>query len=131
MASHGGNNSCPNALRSCQNLTGLTSATSPMPGVSKGLLCQQIVDCIHTTHCAKDFNVTDCICGEGVQADLCFAGTYDAATGPCKALIAAGAESNLMPVIAANFSDAGFAIGVADTLIESCDYLSCNECILP
>jgi hypothetical protein len=100
-----------------------------MPGVSKAALCRQIVDCIHTTKCASNFNVTDCICGLDVQADVCFAGTYDAATGPCKDLIAAGAESNIMPVIAANFSDSQYAIGAADTVIETCDFLSCNACL--
>jgi hypothetical protein len=32
-----------------------------------------------------------------------------------------------MPQIAANFSDATYAIGAADALIETCDYLSCAE----
>jgi hypothetical protein len=100
-----------------------------MPGVSKALLCQRIVACIRNTHCAANFNITDCICGEDVMPDICFAGTYDAATGPCKELIAAGAESNIMPVIAANFSDVSFAIGAADTVIEACDFLSCNQCL--
>jgi hypothetical protein len=100
-----------------------------MPNTSKATLCRAIVDCVHQTHCAKSFNFTDCFCGEGANADECFAMPYEMAHGACKELIAAGAESSMTQVIAANLSDLTFAIGRADSVIESCDFLTCTQCL--
>jgi hypothetical protein len=36
----------------------------------------------------------------------------------------------MMAVVAANFSDVSYAMGAADSLIETCDYLSCSaQCL--
>jgi hypothetical protein len=122
--------SCPDSIRRCETLPGKTAADSPMPNMSKSELCVQILNCFHRTHCAKSFNATDCLCGKGVNPDSCFAGTFEDTTGACRDLVAAGGESKSMQLLAERFSDAMFPIGVADTVLESCDFLACDGACL-
>jgi hypothetical protein len=133
-AAHNGNRNCPDGRSRCENLQGVTPSTAPQPNVPKALLCQEIVDCIHSSHCAQNFNVTDCLCGTDADPNVCFNGTFAAlpASAACKDLIAAGGESTLMSDLASRFSDPTYAIGAADAVIETCDYLSCvSECLYP
>jgi hypothetical protein len=127
---HKGNTNCPDSTRRCDSLPGTTAADSPMPNMPRSQLCRQIVDCIHRTHCAKTFNATDCLCGKDVNPDECFAGTFASTTGACKELFAAGGESTSMEILADRFSDPTFAVGVADTVLETCDFQACwRECL--
>jgi hypothetical protein len=127
---HAGSTNCPDSLARCDALRGNTAAASPMPGVPKAQLCRKILDCVHTTHCAKEFNATDCLCGKNADPNVCFAASLAAATGTCKDLMAAGGESASMADLATRFSDPTFAVGAADAVIETCDYLACaRECL--
>ena len=99
------------------------------PGQPKAQLCRQILDCIHTSHCAQNFNDTDCLCGTDVPSGDCFAGTFDAMKGPCRDLMAAGAETNIPAQLSLRFSDASYAVGAAITVVENCDYTECNSCL--
>jgi hypothetical protein len=125
-----GSTNCPDSRMRCNQLLGTTAPTSPIPNASKATLCRQIVDCVHRTHCAKDFNLTDCLCGTHADPNVCFSATLAEAAGPCRDLIAAGGESNLMVDLANRFSDPTFAIGAAAAVVETCDYLACaKECL--
>ena len=80
-------------------------------------------------HCAQTA-ATDCLCGPGADPNVCFSGAFDAMTGPCRELIAAGAESTNTTDLAVRFSQQEFAIGAAVAVIEICDQLVCSaECL--
>ena len=123
-----GSNNCPSALTHCESLTGVTSG-SFMPGTSRRQLCRDILDCIQRTHCAKDFNDTDCLCGANVPTGQCFMGSFEAMTGACRDVMAAGAESNLPGELSLRFSDATYPLGAAITLLENCDFVECLQCL--
>ena len=123
---------CPDQLAACDNLAGNTGASNPVgsqySNIPKGPLCQRILDCIHTTHCAQNTADTDCLCGPNNPG--CFSGTYDAMTGPCKELMAAGMETNVPGDMATRISAQQYATGSAIAVVELCDQLSCSsECL--
>ena len=124
----GETNNCPSAYQHCNSLQGVT-AGKYKPGLPKSALCRQILDCIHRSHCAKEFNATDCLCGPNVRSVDCFNGSFEAMGGSCRDLIAAGAESNLVSDLSLRFSDATYAVGAAMMMLENCDYAECKQCL--
>ena len=111
---HAGNTNCPDSRARCNALVGMTEKGSPIPVTPKAQLCNKILDCVHTTHCAKEFNVVDCLCGKGVTADACFAGTFDDTKGACKDIMAAGGESTSMTIGVEREGLAQGQLGIAD-----------------
>jgi hypothetical protein len=110
-------------------MTGMTSATSPMPNVPKSMLCQEIVQCVQGSHCAR-VAVTDCLCGADADPNVCFNTPIAQLTGPCRDLIAAGSETTLIADIANRFTDPTYAVGAADAQIETCDQFYCfDQCL--
>ena len=82
MSPHAGSTLCPDYLRRCDDLRGITSANSPVsPGVPRAELCRAILDCTHETQCAAQA-ASDCLCGMGVDPNVCFNGTFEAMHGP-------------------------------------------------
>jgi hypothetical protein len=130
LLQHKTNRDCPDSLKRCEDMQGTTAAQSPVqPRASKSALCKQILACMHANHCAKD-HATDCLCGTNADPNVCFAGTYQAMTGACKELIAAGGESTSMAELALRFTDPVFALGAAYSVIETCDQAFCaTECL--
>jgi hypothetical protein len=132
-ATHDDNTSCPDSRATGLALAGNTpvlSGIAESTGQAKSLVFQQILDCFHSNHCATTAD-TDCFCGAGVDPNNCFStGTFDSATGPCKNLVAIGAESTAIGDINNRFFDPQFAIGAATAVIETCDQFSCvTECL--
>ncbi|MEY4578359.1 MAG: hypothetical protein RL701_3062 [Pseudomonadota bacterium] len=121
-----GSTFCGEKLTAGRALTGSTVA-GPRPGVAKAALFQEILDCAHREGCGDV--ATDCLCGIGVLAETCFAGTYDAMTGPCKELFAAGLESTSVTTIASSFADESNPTGAVVAVLELCDQLSCAVCL--
>lgn len=115
----------------CEALMGNTDGASPKPNVSRVMLCHEILDCFHRTHCAgPNYSSSDCYCGAGADATACFENGTLKPTGPCKDLIEAGAETTDFSDIAMRFSDATYAVGAALTMFETCDFLYCDkECL--
>jgi hypothetical protein len=98
-----------------------------MPNVAKADLCQQLLACEHRTKCAVN-QVSDCLCGPGVDPVVCFPSlTLEQAGGGCKDLIAAAAETADLTEIAVRISDVSYASGAAHAVIENCDYQFCFD----
>jgi hypothetical protein len=129
-ARHGNDDSCASAASACAQLQGNTAADSPMPNVAKADVCQQLLACEHSTKCALN-QVSDCLCGPGVDPVVCFPSwTLSQAGGACKDLIAAAAETSDMSEIATRISDVSYASGAAHAVIEGCDYQFCfDQCL--
>jgi hypothetical protein len=130
-ARQGNADTCRNAASACAQLQGNTASDSPMPNVAKADLCQQLLACEHSTKCAVD-QVSDCLCGPGVDPVACFPSwTLAQAGGACKDLIAASAETSDLSEIAVRISDVSYASGAAHAVIETCDYQFCfDQCLL-
>jgi len=134
---HEGNMNCPDSKETCDGLVGVTSKDSPvMPGVPKAALCRQIVDCMHSSHCAAPnasgiSTPSDCFCGTDVHPNTCFnGGTYADTFGKCRDLIAAGCESTTISEIAMRFFNPQYAAGAAEAVVEICDGNFCaKECL--
>jgi hypothetical protein len=124
---------CAPLVPLCDNLTGNTSATSPlMPNTPKAALCHAVLDCMRMQHCAQnvDQGTQDCFCGIGADPVACFTtGTFASATGLCKDIMAAGLETTTISELSARFSDPNYATGAAVSLTQ-CDESECNtQCL--
>jgi len=119
------NTNCPDSTDACNNLVGNTVAGT-RPGQPKAALCREILDCMHSTHCAKPIDnqstPTDCLCGVGVTPGDCFdVRTFDQLTGACKDVIAAGAETTDLSKLKNLFFDSSNPAGAAEGILETCD----------
>jgi hypothetical protein len=125
--------SCPDGTATGRALVGATPVLAGITesvGQSRAEAFQQILDCFHSNHCAGTAD-TDCFCGIGVDPNNCFStGTFASATGPCKNIVAVGAESTAIGDINNHFFDPTYAIGAAAAVIETCDQFACvAECL--
>ena len=132
---HDGNANCRDATDACENLWGVTGAGSLRPGESKIALCHEALDCMHSSRCAKlvdgTSTPTDCLCGYGVDPNTCFnERTFADATGACKDILAAAAETTDMTALQFLFFDSTNACGAAEGVVEICDGVWCaKECL--
>jgi hypothetical protein len=102
------------------------AAAGPGKGMARSKLCQDLVNCVHSTGCnaGKD---EDCWCGVGADGALCASSTPTTTfqpSGACKAQVMAAAESTTSGVIAANFYDGTLASGAAFFILDDCDKYS-------
>jgi hypothetical protein len=101
-------------------------------GVPYATVFHTVLDCFHQTGCmgANGLSATDCFCGIGVDSNTCFSGTIAAATGPCKAEVMNGLNTQSMSVIANSFTDPSTPTGVAQQMVRTCDRTDCaTECL--
>jgi hypothetical protein len=105
----------------CYASTGVV-ASGPMQGAKKSELCAEIVDCVHQSGCdASDTGNFPCYCGAGVTWQECSSPSF-VPQGPCKDLIASGAESTTTTTVANRALDYSYAAGAALGLVIYCDY---------
>ncbi len=105
----------------CYASTGVVAA-GPMQGAKKSELCAEIVDCVHQSGCdASDTGNLPCYCGAGVTWQECASPSF-VPQGPCKDLIASGAESTTTTTVANRALDYSYAAGAALGLVIYCDY---------
>ena len=114
----------------CYASTGLVGS-GPMQGAKKSDLCAEIVDCVHKSGCdAADTANLPCYCGAGVSSDECASSGF-VPRGPCKDLIAWGAESTNPLTVSNRALDYNYAAGAAFGLVNYCDYPTIGNADVP
>jgi hypothetical protein len=114
----------------CYHSTGLVGS-GPMQGAKKSDLCAEIVDCVHKSGCdAADTANLPCYCGAGVSSDQCASSGF-VPQGPCKDLIAWGAESTNPLTVSNRALDYNYAAGAAFGLVNYCDYPTIGNADVP
>jgi hypothetical protein len=91
-----------------------------------------LLTCLRATRCYSEA-ITDCACGSGADATLCFLHPYlDDVHGACLREVLGAAEVPIddaapLVTLSAKWSNRDLAIGRVDALITECDYADCKQ----
>jgi hypothetical protein len=106
----------------CDAVAGSSPAGTPAAGVARKQLCNEVLDCVRDSGCAKDKTPIQCYCGTASSSD-CQAGLGN---GACKAAIERGLESTVFATIAQRIGQVIYGGGMAMSRID-CDQTFCND----
>jgi hypothetical protein len=119
--------SCENASE-CAELVGTAllsgnATEGPAQGVSRKALYNEVLDCVHDTHCASGL-IVDCYCGT-VSSSQCDAGNGN---GACRASIERGVETTNPSDVQARLTNLTLGGGLAMARV-ACDQNNCTQCL--
>ncbi len=100
--------SCAPELRDCYSATDVATG-GPARGISRGLLCETVVECGRDSGCSGD----TCYCGTASTLAC-----LNDADGPCKTQLERAAESTSALTILQRKTDTTYAVGRANAVAE-------------
>ena len=106
----------------CDSVAGSAPAGGPAAGVPRKALCNEVLDCVRDSACAKDQAPIKCYCGTASASD-CQAGHGN---GKCKSQIERGLETTSFATITQRIGDSTYGGGVAMQRID-CDQTFCAD----